>query len=461
MRAQRLNVRRAQRLGLGLLCLSLSACATFSPDGGMRRVSQETQTRLGEKTLLPATTPSADSRAVVNERLNQTLTAEDAVQIALLNNAGLRADLAELKIAEADLVQAGRLSNPGVMFGRLTQGDSVLIERKFTLNVLGLFTLPLRYQLESRRFEQAQLRAAANILSVAADTRRVYFQAVAAKQTVDYLAQAQTAAEASAQIAQRMAQVGNFSRLDQLREQVFYAETTSQLARAKQNAVATREQLIRLLGLGDEASQLRLPERLPDLPKTARAPEEVENTALRQRLDVQMANQEITGLAKSLNLTRATRFISVLDLSYLRNTSNDAPKQTGYEVELRVPIFDLGGAQLARSEASYMQAVNRASQIAVNARSQAREAYLTYRSSFDLARHYRDEIVPLRKRIADEQLLRYNGMLISVFELVADAREQMQSVNSYIDALKNYWIAETDLQAALSGTGMPARKDGL
>ncbi len=460
MRAQRTS-RRAQRLGLGLLCLSLGACATFSSDGGMRRVTQETQARLGDKTLMPAASPGTDTRSEVGAKLKQALSAEDAVQIALLNNANLRAHLGELKIAEADLVQAGRLSNPGVMFGRLTQADSVLIERKFTLDILGLFTLPLRYQLETRRFEQAQLRAATNILRVAADTRRAYFQALAAKQTVEYLVQAQTAAEASAQIAQRMAQVGNFSRLDQMREQVFYAETTSQLARAKQNADATREQLIRLLGLSDEANTLRLPERLPDLPKTARAPEEVETTALRRRLDVQMANQEITGLAKSLNLTRATRFISVLDLSYLRNTSNDAPKQTGYEVELRVPIFDLGGAQLARSEARYMQAVNRASAIAVNARSEAREAYLTYRSSFDLARHYRDEIVPLRKRIADEQLLRYNGMLISVFELVADAREQVQSINSYIDALKNYWIAETDLQAALSGPGMSARKEEL
>jgi outer membrane protein TolC len=100
-----------------------------------------------------------------------------------------------------------------------------------------------------------------------------------------------------------------------------------------------------------------------------------------------------------------------------------------------------------------MQAVNRLSEIAVNARSEVREAYQAYRTAFDLAKHYRDEIVPLRKQISEENLLRYNGMLISVFELMADARQQMASVNGYIEALRDFWLAETDLETAMSTGG--------
>ena len=100
-----------------------------------------------------------------------------------------------------------------------------------------------------------------------------------------------------------------------------------------------------------------------------------------------------------------------------------------------------------------MQAVNRTANTAINARSEAREAYQAYRTTYDVAKHYQNEIVPLRKKISDEQMLRYNGMLISVFELIADAREQVMSVNGYIEALRDYWIAETDLQGALSGPG--------
>ena len=99
-----------------------------------------------------------------------------------------------------------------------------------------------------------------------------------------------------------------------------------------------------------------------------------------------------------------------------------------------------------------MQSVHRLQSAALAAQSEVRASYQTYRTTYDIARHYRDEVVPLRKRIADENVLRYNGMLIGVFELLADAREQIASVNAYIDALRAFWLAETDLQLALSGT---------
>ena len=92
-----------------------------------------------------------------------------------------------------------------------------------------------------------------------------------------------------------------------------------------------------------------------------------------------------------------------------------------------------------------------AAEVAVNARSEVREAYSAYRTSYDLAKHYRDEVVPLRKRISEENLLRYNGMLISVFELLTDAREQVAGVTGYIQALRDFWVADTNLQTALTG----------
>jgi outer membrane protein TolC len=102
-----------------------------------------------------------------------------------------------------------------------------------------------------------------------------------------------------------------------------------------------------------------------------------------------------------------------------------------------------------------MQALSRTAQVAVNARSEVREAYGAYRTAYDLAKRYRDEIVPLRKKISEEQLLRYNGMLVSVFELIADARESMASVNAYLEALRDFWLAESALQTALT-SGAPA-----
>ncbi len=288
------------------------------------------------------------------------------------------------------------------------------------------------------------------MLQVAADTRRAWNRAVSAQESAKYAEQVKEAAEASAELARRMAAAGNFSKLDHAREQVFYAETTAQVARARQNARSERERLTQLMGLWGEDIGFKLPDRLPDLPKAPREIADIESQALKQRLDVRGAMKEADNIASAMGLTRATGFISVLELGYQRNSASGLPRQTGYEIEIRLPLFDWGGARNARAEYTYMQAVHRAADAAVRARSEVREAYSAYRTAFDLARHYRDEIVPLRKRISDENVLRYNGMLISVFELLADARSQIGAVTAYIEALRDFWIADASLEHALT-----------
>ncbi len=251
-----------------------------------------------------------------------------------------------------------------------------------------------------------------------------------------------------------MAQTGNWPFLTMAREQAFYAEATAQLARARQAEVAAREALTRRMGLWGEDIGYTLPERLPELPASAREAGDLEAQALAQRLDVQAARRDAEGLAASLGLTKTTRFLNLLEVGVLRNQEDDGPVQRGWEVELRVPIFDFGSARTARAEHQYMQAVNRVADTAIRARSEVRESYSAYRTAFDLARHYRDEIVPLRKRISEEMLLRYNGMLSSVFELLADSRATVASVNAYVEAQRDFWIAEANLQMALT-TGSP------
>jgi outer membrane protein TolC len=140
-----------------------------------------------------------------------------------------------------------------------------------------------------------------------------------------------------------------------------------------------------------------------------------------------------------------------LDVSYQNNFTTSDGREQGYEISVEIPIFDWGASKVARAKAIYLQSANRVAETAINARSEVRESYSAYVTDYDVAKHYRDEVVPIRKTISDELLLRYNGMLASVFELLADSRDQIGAVNSYIDALKDYWLAETDLQQALGG----------
>ena len=441
-------------VALGALALALAGCASFTSDGGIDAVSAMTAARIGQDLRLPRH-GEADglAQAELAELLKQPLSADNAVRVALLNNRGLRASLAQLGIAEADLVQAGRMANPSIGFSRMSGGGETEIERSVMFDLVGLLTIPLRRDIESRRFEGAKLVAASDAVRLAADTRKAWFNAVAAAQSVRYAEQVREAAQASAELAARMAKVGNLSALDQAREQAFSAEASAQLARARHKATATREQLTRLMGLWGADTAFRLPERLPDLPGAPRDAANIESLAMEQRLDVQLAKLNAAATARALGLSKASGFVNVLDAGYVNSSKSGSPRENGYEIELALPLFDWGGARVARAEATYMQSVHRTADTAITARSQVREAYSAYRTSYDLARHYRDEIVPLRKKISEETLLRYNGMLMSVFELLADARAQINGVNAAIEAQRDYWLADTELQAAIHGAG--------
>jgi len=435
----------------GLALLALAGCASLSQDAGFSKVEQAVKERAAAETKWSRGEEDASTiRGRVKELLATPLGPTEAVQIALLNNPGLQASYAEVGIAEADLVQASRWRGPTFSFARLRRGDETETERGVFFDVLGLLTIPLSTKASARRLEATQSRAAAEALRIALDARKAWFQAVAAQETANYMAQVKESAETSAELARRMAAVGNFPKLTQAREQAFYAEATAQLARARHYAIAARERLARLMGLWGEDLAYQLPDRLPDLPKEARDSGDLETQAIAQRLDVQGARREAESLARSMGLTKATRFINLLEVGVLSKSETGQPRQRGWEIELGVPIFDFGGARMAKAERLYMQAVNRTTEAAIQARSEVREAYSSYRTAFDIARHYRDEIVPLRKRISEEVLLRYNGMLMSVFELLADSREQVAAVNGYIEAAREFWFAESDLQMALT-----------
>jgi outer membrane protein TolC len=436
----------------GLALLALAGCASLSQDAGFSKVEQAVKERAAAEAKWSRSEEDASSiRGRVKELLAKPLGPTEAVQIALLNNPGLQASYAEVGIAEADLVQASRWRGPTFSFARLRRGDETETERGVFFDVLGLLTIPLSTRASAARLEATQSRAAAEALGIALDARKAWFHAVAAQESANYMAQVKDSAETSAELARRMAAVGNFPKLTQAREQAFYAEATAQLARARHNAIAARERLARLMGLWGEDLAYQLPDRLPDLPKEARDSGDLETQAIAQRLDVQGARREADSLARSLGLTKATRYINLLEIGVLSKSETGQPRQRGWEMEFGLPLFDFGGARTAKAERVYMQAVNRTTEAAIQARSEVREAYSSYRTAFDIARHYRDEIVPLRKRISEEVLLRYNGMLMSVFELLADSREQVAAVNGYIEAAREFWLAESDLQMALTG----------
>jgi len=442
---------RTQALAV-LSAALLGGCAGFSPDGGFDAIQSATQSHIQKDVAWTRDDASrSQTQARIDALLAQPLSADDAVQIALLNNPGLQAAFNTLGIAEADWVAAQRLPNPSFSIGRLTKGSEVEWERSLHLSLARLLTMPMRADIEQRLFEQTRRELVLDVLRLAAETRKAWVVAVAASQTTQYQQQAMGAAEAGAELARRMAQVGNWSKLKQAREQAFYADAALAAARAEQVRLQARERLIRLMGL-DRADTLQLPDRLPDLPNMLPPLPAVEQQAMDSRLDLQTTRLHTETLANNLGLTRSTRLINVLELGIISNNSSEEPLERGYEISFELPLFDGGQTRVLQAESRYRQALERARETAVNARSEVREAYAMQQSQYAIARHLRDEVVPLAQRISEETLLRYNGMLIGVFELLADARSQIAAVNAAIEAQRDFWLADADLQMALVGT---------
>ena len=453
------KVPRAPPLAAAILAvLALGGCATFSQDGGFGSVAQGTRTHLGKEVRWARTAQEqAKSDAQVAELLRRPLSVEDAVQIALLNNRSLQGSFDELGVSEADLVQSGRLPNPRFTLRHAGAAAQYDIEETLSFNVLAMLTAPYAHEIEKRRFAQAQNAVLIGVVQLANDTRQAYFAAVAARESVRYQEQVRSAADAGAELARRMVAAGNWNVLDQAREQSFYTDAVQRLTRAGLADAFAREKLLRLMGLPAEQPGFQLGERLPELPQSIEDLPDVEQAVLQNRIDLRLQRMQLDELARSLRLTRATRFVNVLDAgpTRVRQGADGAPYERGYEVILEIPLFDGGGPRVRRAQALYSQAAERFTQAAVDARSQIRRDYAAYRAAFDIAKQQRDEVVPNAKAVAAENLLRYNASLISIFDLLADARSQIESVSEAIQGVRDFWMAKSELDTALLGNPAP------
>ena len=442
---------------LGIV-LVLTGCASANIDQSLQATNRAAVAFTGGQAQLART---GDTRAAnqkqVAEILKQPLTQTAAVQLALLNSPALQALLAERWGDLAAAAQSGRIANPVFSFERLKLLDGLELSRTLSFGLLDLLTLPQRSAVAESRMQQAELQMTSDVVDQVTQVRQAWVKAVAAQENLVYAQRVNASAEASAELARRMQGAGNFNRLQRARQHAFYADATSQLLSSQQAVTSSREQLVRLLGLSDGAQEnlLKLPERLPDLPKEPVAPAQVGSSLAAQRLDVRLAQLQLDAAGKAQGLNLVTSLTDI-EVGVRRNTVFDnatagGNTQRGYTVAVRLPIFDWGDAQRAAMNANTLAAAYRLEAAAGGAGSQLRESYSGYRTAYDLARHYRDEVVPLHKLISEENGLRYNGMLIGVFELLADTRDQISVVMAAISAQQQFWLADAALQATLMG----------
>jgi outer membrane protein, multidrug efflux system len=257
-------------------------------------------------------------------------------------------------------------------------------------------------------------RVQASITLLSAQVNKAWVQAVASAQAVTLLQEAAETAHTSDTLKRRMVQAGNTSALAHAQSQLRLSETAIALARARSEAFAARENLGLLLGLWADTPAWPLPATLPPLPERLTDMPDMEARAIAARLDLQQAQAQW-------------------------NTQRANPSSAGSE-----RLWDtMGDAAQLRAQA-------------LRLRSQARSAYFNYRSSWDIAHHMQTHTMPLHQVVHDELILRYNGMLTSVFDVLAQRQSQTLAAHSALMAQRDFWLADADIRALLAGVPLEA-----
>jgi cobalt-zinc-cadmium efflux system outer membrane protein len=441
-----------------------TGCASTSAAPAFRDVAHEVETRSGQVVRWnPGSPEDAEAEKAVDALLARELTVDAAVQIALISNRSLRATFEELAIAQADLVQAGLLKNPVFTIGS-TAWESEHIDPNLFATVeqdfLDIVTMPLRKRVAATELEARKLEVADEVLELAARVRHAYFTAQAAEQIVRVRRVVDEATQTSAEIARRQYAAGTMSELALQAELGLAAEASMERKRAEGDAAVAREALNQLMGLWGPRTAWTMVPRLPALPASEPALQRLESQAVAQRLDIASARRSVQAMEHALVLAKTTRWTGsvnvAVEIGRLRQEKHLA---VGPSVSLEIPLFDQRQAQIARLEAYQRQAEHGLRALAVAVRADVRSSHARVATARSVALDYGQVVVPLRENVVRHSQERAGAMLLGVYDLLSAKRGELDAYREWVEAVRDYWIARSDLERAIGGRITAAPKD--
>jgi len=449
------------RMG-SLLCgtaLLFAACASVPGDAGRTEIQSAVSDRTGG--TVDWTAPSAEEDPRIRALLQEELTADHAVAVAMANSSRLQATLAELGIARADLAQASVVPNP--LFEaeiRVPRDPFRPFELRLAQTLVDLIQLPRRRALGRAAFDEAKLRITSEIVRFAAEVRARHAELLGTSQRALLGRVNLDAAKAAAELAQRQHDAGNITDLDLEEAQAQYDQSRLAAARQETHLVVAREALLQAMGIRDGAIELRLPAAFPPLPPAEPDQEQLEGLAAARRLDIGLARAEVEMARARVPLARLAALGDITADVHFQRDANGA-RTVGPGIEVPVPIFNTGSAARSRAEGEYLRARHTFNALLSESSSQLRAAGASVAEARARVESYRDVVIPRRQRIVALTILEHNGMLASTFQLLRAKQDELEARRDSIDAQRDYWAARNDLDRVLNGvagdmSSMPA-----
>lgn len=446
-------------VALGLLGL-LGACALRPAERGEDAIREDLQRRLA----MPVNLGSEEARGALERALGDgLLDADEAVGLAIAGNAGLRAVLQDLGIAEAELWQASLPRNP-VLDAELQfeeEGGGDVLELSVAQNILDLILLPRRKQVAEARWRMTQAEVTAAVLDLAFETRVTYRRLQAQTELVALHGAATEAAYLAFDAARRLRAAGNIIELEVLQEEALHEETKVHLAMAQADERGLRENLNLLLGLwGPMGETWRLEPRLPDAERVSVAAGDVERRAITASLDLTSRYEEILALGHQMGIDKLQVMLPNFSAGVAVDRESSETWAVGPVLSTSIPIFDFGGAASAAAKARVRRAYEVYTDTAVRIRHTARDAFVRSSTLGESSRYLRQIVLPLRSRITEETGRQVNAMQVGVFHLIEAKRSEIDAARNYVETLRDHWIQRARLESILLGR-LPRTRFGL
>lgn len=441
-----------RHLILLLFAIFLAVGCTKPPLADNGDVTSSIASRIDQQAVWYQGCPDEHIKGFVTSLIENVLTPEAAIQIAFLKNPDVQATFEELGIAHADLIEAGLLSNPDFSLeSRYPHNKNHVtnIEYLITAAFLDIFLIPLRTKVAAAEFEQVKRRVAQEIIQLAFEVRQTYYALIGEQQKHAYTKSVADVTRIRAEIASEQGVIGNVNLLDVQQNQARYLEANVKIAQEQFTIIRLREKLNRLLGLREDAGLIfpELPQELEDCDFDLAA---LETLALETRMDLQEARFAVIRLQRMLGLKEWWAYTN-LRVGLAGEREPEGLNVVGFGITGDIPIFNFGQAARRRLHAQLRQAQDRYEALEVRILSEVRVAHELLMSALGMLYQYRVEILPLQKKVLNTSSELYNVMGLGVDQLLENKRQELEAQRSYVDMLKEYWMARVQLDRALGG----------
>ena len=447
----------------GIACLALaaglSACVSIPKDRGASAVVVQVNTLLPSDAALQW--PHSQTDAQAQALLAAPITAQSAMQLALLRNPQMQLLYADLGLGWADVADAARISNPVVNYERLRLRTSDLLSKitsGITQDLSDLLLLGARKRLAQGELKRSSAQITAQVLNLARDAEVAYYQLLGAEQVRGMRSLSAESMQNSADLAQRFFDAGNITRGQLASEQASAAQAQIELEHAKAAAFAARAALNALLALPADNTQLQLDAKLPEMVSVEDSAADLQALAKLQRADLVAAELYLASAKDVARSAKRWRWLGALEVGYVQDREEDGARFTGLSLSLGIPIFNQGQGSVLRASAYAEKAAALRAQMVLQVHSEVQSAAAQVASSRTMVGIYRDKLLPAREAVVAAQQLRFNFMLIGAFELLQGKREEYDAYQGYLEALSQYWAARATLARAIGGV-LPSDKN--